>query len=52
MQTEGEQVVVNFPNENDDKDLPRLLEETLAALDQAQNTSESEGVLFGGRRAT
>lgn len=50
LQTEGEQVVVNFPkNENDDKDLPRLLEETLAALDQAQNASgESEGVLFGG----
>ena len=49
LQTEGEQVVVNFPkNENDDKDLPRVLEETVAALDQAQNASgESEGVLFG-----
>ena len=50
LQSDGEQVVVNFPeNENTDKDLPSLLQETLAALDEASAaTGESEGVLFGG----
>ena len=48
--SDGEQVVVNFPeNENTEKDLPSLLQETLAALDEASAaTGESEGVLFGG----
>ena len=50
LQSDGEQVVVNFPeNENTEKDLPSLLQETLAALDEASAaTGESEGVLFGG----
>jgi len=50
LQSDGEQVVVNFPeNENTEKDLPSLLQETLAALDEASaSTGESEGVLFGG----
>jgi chemotaxis protein MotB len=50
LQSDGEQVVVNFPeNENIEKDLPSLLQETLAALDEASAaTGESEGVLFGG----
>ena len=50
LQSDGEQVVVNFPeNENTEKDLPSLLQETLAALDAASAaTGESEGVLFGG----
>lgn len=50
LQSDGEQVVVNFPeNENTEKDLPSLLQETLAALDEANAaTGESEGVLFGG----
>jgi chemotaxis protein MotB len=50
LQSDGEQVVVNFPeNENTEKDLPSLLQETLAALDEASAASgESEGVLFGG----
>ena len=50
LQSDGEQVVVNFPeNENTEKDLPSLLQETLAALDEARAaTGESEGVLFGG----
>lgn len=50
LKSEGEQVVVNFPeNENTEKDLPSLLQETLAALDEASAaTGESEGVLFGG----
>ena len=50
LQSDGEQVVVNFPeNENTQKDLPSLLQETLAALDEASAaTGESEGVLFGG----
>ena len=50
LQSDGEQVVVNFPeNENSEKDLPSLLQETLAALDEASAaTGESEGVLFGG----
>jgi chemotaxis protein MotB len=50
LQSDGEQVVVNFPeNENIEKDLPSLLQDTLAALDEASAaTGESEGVLFGG----
>ena len=50
LQSDGDQVVVNFPeNENIEKDLPSLLEETLSALDEvASATGESEGVLFGG----
>ena len=50
LQSDGEQVVVNFPeNENTEKNLPSLLQETLAALDEASAaTGESEGVLFGG----
>jgi chemotaxis protein MotB len=50
LQSDGEQVIVNFPeNENTEKDLPSLLQETLAALDEASAaTGESEGVLFGG----
>ena len=50
LQSDGEQVVVNFPeNENTEKDLPSLLQETLAALDEASAaTGETEGVLFGG----
>ena len=50
LQSDGEQVVVNFPeNKNTEKDLPSLLQETLAALDEASAaTGESEGVLFGG----
>lgn len=50
LQSDGEQVVVNFPeNENTEKDLPSLLQETLAALDEVSAaTGESEGVLFGG----
>ena len=50
LQSDGEKVVVNFPeNENTEKDLPSLLQETLAALDEASAaTGESEGVLFGG----
>jgi len=50
LKSDGEQVVVNFPeNENTEKDLPSLLQETLAALDEASAaTGESEGVLFGG----
>jgi chemotaxis protein MotB len=47
----GENVVINFPSaEQTQKDLPSLLEETLAALAEARNASgqaESE-VLFGG----
>ena len=50
LQSDGEKVVVNFPeNENTEKDLPSLLQETLAALDEASAaTGESDGVLFGG----
>ena len=50
LQSDGEQVVVNFPeNDNTEKDLSSLLQETLAALDEASAaTGESEGVLFGG----
>ena len=50
LQSDGEKVVVNFPeNENTEKDLPSLLQATLAALDEASAaTGESEGVLFGG----
>ena len=50
LQSDGDQVVVNFPeNENIEKDLPSLLEETLSALDEvASATGETEGVLFGG----
>jgi chemotaxis protein MotB len=47
----GDNVVINFPSDNSEaKDLPSLLEETLAALAEARNASgqaESE-VLFGG----
>lgn len=47
----GDNVVINFPSENTEpKDLPSLLEETLAALAEARNASgqaDSE-VLFGG----
>jgi chemotaxis protein MotB len=47
----GENVVINFPSEDtDQKDLPSLIEETLAALAEARQASgkaESE-VLFGG----
>lgn len=47
----GENVVINFPSDSiKEKDLPSLLEETLAALAEARNASgqaESE-VLFGG----
>lgn len=47
----GEKVVINFPSEDTaQKDLPSLIEETLAALAearQASGKSESE-VLFGG----
>jgi chemotaxis protein MotB len=47
----GENVVINFPSDSiEEKDLPSLLEETLAALAEARNASgqaESE-VLFGG----
>ncbi|WP_298676247.1 OmpA family protein [uncultured Lentibacter sp.] len=47
----GENVVINFPTQDQtEKDLPSLLEETLAALAEARNASgqaESE-VLFGG----
>lgn len=47
----GENVVINFPSEDtDQKDLPSLIEETLAALSEARQASgkaESE-VLFGG----
>ena len=50
LQSDGEQVVVKFPeNENTEKDLPSLLQDTLAALDEASNASgEAEGILFGG----
>lgn len=47
----GENVVINFPSaDTDQKDLPSLIEETLAALAEARQASgkaESE-VLFGG----
>jgi chemotaxis protein MotB len=47
----GENVVINFPSPDDtEKDLPSLLEETLAALAEARNASgqaESE-ILLGG----
>jgi chemotaxis protein MotB len=47
----GDNVVINFPSEDTEpKDLPSLLEETLAALAEARNASgqaDSE-VLFGG----
>ena len=47
----GDNVVINFPSEDtEQKDLPSLLEETLAALAEARNASgqaDSE-VLFGG----
>jgi chemotaxis protein MotB len=47
----GQNVVVNFPSENtDQRDLPSLIKETLAALSEARQTSgvtDSE-VLFGG----
>ena len=47
----GDNVVINFPSDDKtEKDLPSLLEETLAALAEARNASgqaESE-VLFGG----
>lgn len=50
LQSDGDQVVVNFPeNENTEKDLPSLLQETLAALDEvAAASGKAEGVLFGG----
>ena len=50
LQSDGDQVVVNFPeNENTEKDLPSLLQETLAALDEVATASgKAEGVLFGG----
>ena len=50
LQSDGAQVVINFPeNENTEKDLPSLLQETLAALDEVSAASgKSEGVLFGG----
>lgn len=50
LQSDGDQVVVNFPeNENTEKDLPSLLQETLAALDEvAAASGNAEGVLFGG----
>ena len=47
----GKNVVVNFPSENtDQRDLPSLIKETLAALSEARQASgvtDSE-VLFGG----
>ena len=47
----GENVVINFPSPDDtEKDLPSLLEETMAALAEARNASgqaESE-ILLGG----
>jgi len=47
----GENVVINFPSPNEtEKDLPSLLEETLAALAEARNASgqaKSE-ILLGG----
>jgi len=50
----GDNVIINFPSEDtSEKDLPSLLEETLAALAQARNASgqaDSE-VLFGGLEA-
>lgn len=50
LQSDGEQVTINFPeNENTEKDLPELLQETLAALEQVSAASgQSEGILFGG----
>jgi chemotaxis protein MotB len=50
LQSDGEQVTINFPeNENTEKDLPELLQETLAALEQVSAASgQSDGILFGG----
>lgn len=51
VEMSGENVVINFPSEDtEQKDLPSLIEETLAALAEARQASgqaESE-VLFGG----
>jgi len=51
VEVAGEKVVINFPSEDTaQKDLPSLIEETLAALAEARQASgkaESE-VLFGG----
>lgn len=51
VEMSGENVIINFPSEDtEQKDLPSLIEETLAALAEARQASgqaESE-VLFGG----
>lgn len=50
LQSDGQQVTINFPeNKNTEQDLPSLLQQTLAALeDVSASSGESEGVLFGG----